>query len=115
MEEVTINISKDFTKTPGARYRTDGPFSGEEFREVLLEKHFMNPVDNYKINIILDGVAGFPSSFLDESFGHIARKYGIERSLNRFNFISEEDDLLIAEIIETIKEEYIQNCKKTEE
>ena len=28
-----INVVEDFTDTPGARYKTQGSFSGEEFRD----------------------------------------------------------------------------------
>ena len=30
---MTIRISSDFSETPGARYRSEGDFSGEEFRD----------------------------------------------------------------------------------
>ena len=33
---ILINICNDFTDTPGARYRSEGDFSGEEFRETIL-------------------------------------------------------------------------------
>lgn len=33
---VMINVAKEFTETPGARYKTQGAFSGEEFRDNIL-------------------------------------------------------------------------------
>ena len=103
---ITINILKDFSLIPGARYKSDGEFSGEEFREKFLEKHFEDSSDNTKIEIILDGTEGFATSFLEEAFGGLARKYTSERCLKKLKFISDEDDLLIEEI-----EHYIKNCK----
>lgn len=107
MEEnamIKINISKDYTTTPGARYKSDGPFSGEEFREKYLEPHFTNEDDQSKIEINLDGAEGYPTSFLEEAFGGLVRKFGKKRCLNRLIFISDEDKLLIEEIQNYMKE-----------
>jgi len=38
----TINIARDYTTTPGARYPSDGPNSGEDFREKVLIPTFEN-------------------------------------------------------------------------
>ncbi len=35
-ETRVVDVAKDFSRTPGPRYRADGPFSGEEFREDFL-------------------------------------------------------------------------------
>ena len=105
MNNVTINIAKDYTTTPGARYKMDGPFSGEEFREIYLEKHFKNPTDCYKVKIILDGTEGYATSFLEEAFGGLVRKIKSKKPLERIEFISIEDPLLIDEI-----KTYIENA-----
>lgn len=106
---VEINIAIDFTKTPGARFKNEGKFSGEEFRKKLLEKHFSNRDDNYTITIILDGVEGYATSFLEEAFGGLARIFGQNRVKSRLKFISNEDPLLIEEI-----QLYIENCDRGE-
>lgn len=36
-----IVICRDFSETPNARYRAEGPDSGEEFRESLLEPKYI--------------------------------------------------------------------------
>ena len=74
MAEVrTIDVGRDFSPTPGGRYRADGLFSGEAFREEHLE-----PVIEQGLDIIvdLDSALGFTSSFLEETFGGLVRKYG---------------------------------------
>lgn len=101
---ITINIAKEFTDTPGARYITDGPFSGEVFRKEKLEEHFENKNDDYPITIKLDGTEGYATSFLEEAFGGLARIYGVKRCLKRLIFISEEAHLLIDEVTEYIKD-----------
>lgn len=61
-----INIASDFSRFPGGRFREDGPFSGQEFREDIL----MPALKNYdKVEINFDGVAGYAASFLEEAFG----------------------------------------------
>lgn len=65
----------DFSRTPGARFRVDGPFSGEEFREECLEKHFDDVNLDYTVEVDLRGVAGYSVPFLDEAFGALVRKY----------------------------------------
>lgn len=105
IDDVTINIAQDFTDAPGGRSKKDGSLSGEEFRDKFLDKHFNDPSHNYKIRIILDGAYGYATSFLEESFGGLARKYGKDKVNSRLEFISEEEPLLIEEI-----KSYINEC-----
>ena len=100
-----INIAIDFSRTPGFRYKSDGPFSGQMFREEKLEPSFENDENRETIKIILDGVAGYATSFLEEAFGGLARKFGIDKVLERLEFFSDEEPLLIEEI-----RNYIRKC-----
>lgn len=73
----TISVAKDFATTPGGRFRRHGRFSGEQFREeVLFPQIELSRSKNEKVVIDLDGVAGIPSSFLEEVVGGLIRKYG---------------------------------------
>jgi hypothetical protein len=95
-----INIAKDFSDSPGARYYDDGDFSGQQFRDEILLKFF----DTYdEIIVNLDGTEGYATSFLEESFGGLARLKGIDLVLKKIKFISEEEPDLIEEIKEYIK------------
>lgn len=100
-----ISIAKDFSITPGFRYITEGPDSGEEFRQKILEPLFQNKDTQYPITINLDGVIGYATSFLEEAFGGLARKYGKTIVNNRLEFISNDEPLLIEEI-----RDYIRHC-----
>ena len=66
----TLHIAQQFSKFPGGRYRRISEFSGEEFRERLLEPAVKA---GDKVTVDLDGVAGYGSSFLEEVFGGIVR------------------------------------------
>ena len=100
MKKLTINIAKDFSDCPGARYYEDGDFSGQEFRENFLEKNFKK----YElIEINLDGTEGYATSFLEEAFGGLARQYSPEEVLKKIKYISTEEPNLIDEIISYIK------------
>jgi hypothetical protein len=75
--EVKYDFAKEFSKNPGLRFRHLSEYSGEEFREEVLEKFFQS---NTKIIINVDGVeSSLGASFLSEAFGNIAIKYGIDK------------------------------------
>lgn len=77
MEEPKIVIAKDFSEKLGGRWESLGPFSGERFYNEHLEKKFLEArKQDSKLHIYLDGTKGYGSSFLDQSFGELARKYG---------------------------------------
>lgn len=101
---ILINICNDFTDTPGARYRSEGDFSGEEFRETILIPKYEEAVKSKEqLKIELDGGYGYATSFLEESFGGLARIYEIQEVLNTLFFVSEDEPGLIDEITEYIK------------
>ena len=99
-----INVARDFSETPNARYRNEGPNSGEAFREEILEPKYLEArKKGEKLIINLDGGYGYPTSFLEEAFGGLARKYDSKDVSNTLEFISEDEPSLIQEILEYIK------------
>ena len=84
---IKINIAQDFNDVLGGRFYTDGQYSGEEFFE----------------EINLDGTFGYPSSFIDQSFGELGRKYGEKMVQNTLTFISEDQPSLENKIREYIR------------
>ena len=70
-----LNIAKQFSRSPAGRYLTDGPFSGQAFRENLL----LPALREYEtVEVQLDGALGFGSSFLEEAFGGLVREAGLK-------------------------------------
>lgn len=78
-----IEIAKDFTDTPGARYRTQGSYSGQEFRDDFLYPEFIKSLkENKTLTVNLDGGYGYGSSFLEETFGGLVRRLKKENNKN---------------------------------
>jgi hypothetical protein len=69
----TIRVA-EYAPSPGGRYITDGPFSGEWFRESVLRPALTDAARRGKHVIVeLDGTSGYGSSFLEEAFGGLVR------------------------------------------
>ena len=68
-----LRLADDFSRSPSGRYFSDGPNSGERFREEFLYPAILSD----KVEVILDGVLTLGSSFLDEAFGGLVREKGI--------------------------------------
>ena len=64
----------DFARSPGGRFKADGPFSGQEYRdEVLVPALQAAVLKNETLDVELDGASGYGSSFLEEAFGGLVR------------------------------------------
>ena len=64
-----IRIAEDFSPYPAGRSKSDGPATGERFREEFLAPSLREG----SVKLILDNVAGLPSSFLEEAIGGLIR------------------------------------------
>lgn len=101
MADLMLKIAKDFSRCPGARYRTEGDFSGEEFRSEYLAPKIREALEEgVKLVIDLDGSAGYSTAFIEESFGGLIRNDGfsLDDLKNVFEFISNEDPSYIDDI-----------------
>lgn len=86
--EKKINIAKDYSPVLGGRWINLGPHSGEDFYNTILEPAYQEVAAGAYEKIIfeLDGTKGYPSSFLDQSFGELARKYGVQKVRKTIEF-----------------------------
>jgi|LUMS01.1.fsa_nt_gb hypothetical protein len=73
----TIDIAKEYTQYPGGRYEDDGDGNGTTFRVRFLVPA-LRAAHGKPLLIILDGAAGYPSSFLEEAFGGLVREEGFD-------------------------------------
>lgn len=98
-----LNIGKDYSKTPGGRKKDSGDYSGEDFLEKCLKKQFEEALRKGEpLFVNFDGLYGYPSSFLEESFGGIVRLYKESLSLNEIFktiiLVSNDNPLLIERV-----------------
>lgn len=102
----TIKISRDFTDTPGGRYIIEGEYSGEDFRDRLLYPKLLEAKGKGEIlTIDFDGSYGYGTSFLEEAFGGIVRKYKVIGLLNMIAIISNDDETIEPSIREYVHTE----------
>lgn len=102
---VTINIKEDFSSTTGFRTYNDGPKSGLEFFETILDTKFSEAqAEGAKLKVILDGGEGYTSSFLNEAFRLLGEKYGADNVWSNIIIISEEWPKYIKKVKDSIYE-----------
>lgn len=102
-----IVIARDFSKAPGARYESEGPNSGEKFRDELLIPKYTEAHDKgEELEIDLDGCYGFATSFLEESFGGLVRELRVKGILSDIRIISNDDRTL-----ETLIQKYVKEAE----
>lgn len=100
-----VSVAQEFSTTPGPRYKTEGDFSGEQFlAEVLFPRFQEAQAAGGTLLVDLDGTDGYATSFLDGSFGELARKLQPEEVLRVLRFKCDDEPSLIDEIEEYIRE-----------
>ncbi len=73
---MTISIAEDFSKVPVGRFRDDGEWSAERFREDLLIPALKKADKKHPVIVNINGVEGYSASFLEEAFaGLIGGEY----------------------------------------
>jgi STAS-like domain of unknown function (DUF4325) len=98
-QDLTLSIAETYTVTPGPRYKDEGDFSGEQFREDFLEPLFARARnENKKLVINLDGTLGYGTSFLEEVFGGLARNHKTENVFTTLVIVSNEEPYLVNDI-----------------
>lgn len=102
---ITLSIANDFNKTPGLRYKTQSPgSSGEEFREEYLDPKYQIAFENkQKLQVSLDGTAGYLTSFLEEAFGGLQAKYPNQNILDVIEVVSIEEEHWVEDIKHYVK------------
>ena len=107
-----IKIARDFSNCPGGRYRNEGFYSGEEFRDKHLYPSFIACEKmGEKLILDFDGGYGYSSPFLEEAFGGLARKVKNYKSIiNLLEFKSDDEPSLVDRV-----KNYIEDANNKEE
>ena len=101
---VKIKIATEYPQTPGGRFKDEGEFSGEDFRDTLLAPKFQDAISHgEKLVVDLDGGYGYATSFLDEAFGGLARATKDQRVMD-IELISDDEPRLVEKIHEYMKQ-----------
>ncbi|MBQ8131678.1 MAG: STAS-like domain-containing protein [Bacilli bacterium] len=95
-----LKVSKVYTDCPGGRYESQGPYSGERFRDEFLIPSYEISIENKeKLIVDLDGGYGYGCGFIEETFGGMIRKgYTPKEVFKHMEFISEDELGLIDDI-----------------
>ncbi|MES2658123.1 MAG: STAS-like domain-containing protein [Verrucomicrobiota bacterium] len=91
---------EDFALFPGGRDRSDGDWSGQQFREEVLTPA-LSEVD--EISVDLRGAKILLPSFLDEAFGPLIEDLGKKEFLRRVKIVYEKDSDVEDNVLETIR------------
>lgn len=107
-----LSIAKDFSRAPAGRYRSDGPHSGEVFREEFLVPRLQ---ETDVLIVDMDGTDGYGSSFLDEAFGGLLREHGFTESqfVERIRLVSREDPTFRDEVLTYVHDEEVRRISRT--
>lgn len=104
-QRMEINIAKEFSRTPGPRKRTEGESSGQQFLEEFLRPRFVAAREaGVKLSVNLNGAAGYPSSFLEEAFGGLAREFGSATVEQTLRIVCDDEPYLREQIEKYIRE-----------
>ena len=111
----SIRISS-YSRFPGPRFRTEGEHSGEEFRDdILLPAFRAAAAASQRLIVDFDGVAfGYPTSFLEEAFGGLARQMGVQAVLDVLDLHSTQDPNLAAEVTRYIKDAFLTSRERAQ-
>ena len=88
----TITILGSYSEYTGLRHCDISDNSGEDFYHKILNKEFKDAFEKKEILVvILDGVDGYASSFLDEAFGNLVFDFTLENTKKYIQIISEQE------------------------
>lgn len=73
-----IVVAEDFYRRPAGRYRNQGTYTGEAFRDDILLPLLKTIQKNDKLIVDFTGVSMTGSSFLEEAFGGLVRNHNFD-------------------------------------
>lgn len=102
-----ISVVEDFHEFPSGRFKINGSGSGEEFRDDFLVPALES---GDELLIKLDGAPGYPSSFLEETFGGLIRHgYTIDELRKKIKFNVTDS---IFTVYEMLAWEYMEKAER---
>jgi hypothetical protein len=106
----TIRVA-EHARSPGGRFKSDGPFSGEWFRDEILAPALAQAIETgERLGVELGGTSGYGSSFLEEAFGGLIRKKRFSPEQVHQSLVITAESPIFAPY-RTLAERYIQAAK----
>lgn len=104
MSNISISVKDDFNRRPGLRTHTITPGnSGEDFyHKVLNAKFYEAYSQGGKLTVNLDDTAGYPPSFIDESFGRLTYDFGADIVKSTLIIISNDEEIWKSTIFDSV-------------
>lgn len=97
-------IASEFSPITGGRTPEEGDFSGELFRDKVLAHKYRESLEKgERLEIVFDNCYGIGTSFLEESFGGLVRKYKYTNILEHIGLIANDDEMILGCVPEYIK------------
>lgn len=118
MEQIRIKVL-DFTENPGPRYIRQDKIgesnSGEAFYLQTLNEAFSQAYkENKQLVLELDGVSGYPSSFLDEAIGELVFDFTLEIVEKYLDFDTHMYKRRVAQVKEETYPQWEERRKKND-
>ena len=100
-----LHVMKVMNTPPGPRHRNQGEGSGEAFRDDHLIPAFDEAVEKKEtLYVCMDGAKyGYPTSFLEEAFGGLARARDIDTVKKTIRIECTSEPMLYKEVRHYIK------------
>jgi hypothetical protein len=100
-----LRIATEFSEMPGPRYKVEGDFSGELFRENHLEPLYLKCKEQGDTLLVdLDNTEGYATSFIEESFGGLKRRYPNDNVLDVISIKCDDEPFLKDEVSKCVEE-----------
>jgi hypothetical protein len=98
---IYLHVS-NWTLTTGFRYPSEGPYSGQEFRETYLVPALIKAKsDGTQVVVNLDGGYGHGPSFVEEAFGGLVRHHSYRPDdIDHLVEVVSEDDWMLPDYIQ---------------
>lgn len=109
-------IASEFSPITGGRTPEEGDFSGELFRDEVLAPKYRECLNKGGcLEIVFDNCYGIGTSFLEEAFGGLVRKYGYVDVLKHIKLIANDDETILVNVPKYIKaaEHTLKNKKSS--
>lgn len=97
-------IASEFSPITGGRTPDEGEFSGQIFRDEVLVPKYIECLDkNERLEIVFDNCYGIGTSFLEEAFGGLVRKYKYTDVLDHIKLTANDDETILINVPKYIK------------